>query len=69
MDLAQRFTGHPIDDIEQIWQSAHRQRFYRSGPVLLSALSGLDIALWDIKGKRLGVPIWNLLGGKGITDF
>ncbi len=63
-DLAERFVGHPCDDIEQIWQSGFRQRFYRAGPVLLSAMSGLDIALWDIKAKRFGVPIWNLLGGK-----
>lgn len=64
MDLAECFTGHPCDDIEQIWQSAFRQRFYRSGPVLMSALAGLDIALWDMKAKRFGVPIWSLLGGK-----
>jgi len=39
-------------------------RFYRGGPVLMSALSGLDIALWDIKGKKYGIPVWKLLGGK-----
>lgn len=64
MDLAECFTGHPCDDIEQIWQSAFRQRFYRSGPVLMSALAGLDIALWDMKAKRFEVPIWSLLGGR-----
>lgn len=63
-DLSERFIGHPCDDIEQVWQSGFRQRFYRSGPVLMSAMSGLDIALWDLKGKRHGVPVWNLLGGK-----
>jgi galactonate dehydratase len=63
-DLTERFLGHSCNDIERIWQSAHRQRFYRSGPVLLSALSGLDIALWDLKAKRFGVPLHQLLGGK-----
>ncbi|KAG1776386.1 enolase C-terminal domain-like protein [Suillus placidus] len=63
-DLAQRFLGWDADGIEDIWQTAYRARFYRGGPVLMSALSGLDIALWDIKGKKLGVPVWQLLGGK-----
>ncbi|KAN0084262.1 Enolase C-terminal domain-like protein [Tylopilus felleus] len=44
-------------------------RFYRGGPVLMSALSALDIALWDIKGKKLGVPIWQLLSGKVCDRF
>ncbi|KAF9233418.1 enolase C-terminal domain-like protein [Melanogaster broomeanus] len=63
-DLASRFLDWDADGIEDIWQAAYRARFYRGGPVLMSALSGLDIALWDIKGKKLGVPIWQLLGGK-----
>jgi galactonate dehydratase len=45
------------------WQAIYRHAFYRGGPVLTSALSGIDIALWDIKGKALGVPIYELLGG------
>ncbi|KAK0203737.1 enolase C-terminal domain-like protein [Desarmillaria ectypa] len=60
-DLQERFTGADADNIQDIWQTAYMMRFYRGGP---SALSGLDIALWDIKGKRLGVPVWQLLGGK-----
>src|SRR5262249_20162480 len=44
-------------------QAIYRHAFYRGGPVLTSALSGIDIALWDIKGKALGVPIYELLGG------
>ncbi|KAF8962553.1 enolase N-terminal domain-like protein [Flammula alnicola] len=60
----QRFVGTDADNIQDIWQTAFRGRFYRGGPVLMSALSGLDIALWDIKGKKLGVPIYQLLGGK-----
>ncbi|KAI0034675.1 enolase C-terminal domain-like protein [Vararia minispora EC-137] len=63
-ELRERFTGWDADAIENIWQHAYRARFYRGGPVLMSALSGLDIALWDIKGKKLGAPIWQLLGGK-----
>ncbi|EMD35609.1 hypothetical protein CERSUDRAFT_106906 [Gelatoporia subvermispora B] len=63
-DLAERFIGWDADGIQDIWQHAYRARFYRGGPVLMSALSGLDIALWDIKGKKLGVPVWQLLGGK-----
>ena len=45
------------------WQAIYRHAFYRGGPVLTSALSGIDMALWDIKGKALGVPIHELLGG------
>src|SRR5947209_7729124 len=45
------------------WQAIYRHAFYRGGPVLTSALSGIDMALWDIKGKALGVPIYELLGG------
>ena len=45
------------------WQSIYRHGFYRGGPVLCSSLSGIDMALWDIKGKALGVPVYELLGG------
>jgi galactonate dehydratase len=62
--LRDRFVGHDAEAIEDIWQIAHRMGFYRGGPVLMSALSGLDQALWDLKGKRLGVPVWQLLGGR-----
>src|SRR5258708_16716421 len=44
------------------WQAIYRHAFYRGGPVLTSALSGIDMALWDIKGKALGVPVYELLG-------
>ncbi len=62
--LRDRFIGHDASRIEDIWQIAYRGGFYRGGPVLMSALSGLDQALWDLKGKALGVPAWQLLGGK-----
>ncbi len=62
--LRDRFLGADAGQIEDIWQLAYRLGFYRGGPVLMSALSGLDQALWDIKGKSLNVPVWQLLGGK-----
>jgi galactonate dehydratase len=49
--------------IEHLWQAIYRQNFYRGGPILTSALSGLDQALWDILGKSLNVPVYQLLGG------
>ncbi len=55
--------GHPANKIEDFWHLVYRGGFYRGGPVLMSALSGIDQALWDIKGKALGVPIYELLGG------
>ena len=45
------------------WQAIYRHAFYRGGQLLTSALSGIDKALWDIKGKALGVPVYELLGG------
>ncbi|MEM7797734.1 MAG: galactonate dehydratase [Chloroflexota bacterium] len=62
--LKDRFIGQDPRQIEDIWQVAYRGGFYRGGPVLMSALSGLDQALWDMKARRLGVPIWELLGGQ-----
>ncbi|EGD94863.1 mandelate racemase/muconate lactonizing enzyme [Trichophyton tonsurans CBS 112818] len=62
--FSRQIQGYEADDIEHIWQTAWRQGFYRGGPVFMSALSGIDIALWDLKAKRLGVPIYQLLGGK-----
>ncbi|KAF1827054.1 galactonate dehydratase [Dissoconium aciculare CBS 342.82] len=59
-----RFVGLDADDIEHIWQLGYRGGFYRGGPVLMSALSGIDIALWDLKARRLHLPIYELLGGK-----
>ena len=62
--LRDRFVGHDARRIEDIWQIAYRGGFYRGGPVLMSALAGLEQALWDLKGKALGVPAWELLGGQ-----
>jgi galactonate dehydratase len=55
--------GKDPSPIEDIWQVLYRGGFYRGGPILTSALSGIEQALWDIKGKHLGVPIYELLGG------
>ncbi|HEY5106946.1 MAG TPA: galactonate dehydratase [Caulobacteraceae bacterium] len=62
--LCDRFIGADATRIEDIWQQGYRGGFYRGGAVLMSALSGLDQALWDLNGKALGVPVWRLLGGR-----
>lgn len=66
--LRDRFIGSDPERIEDVWQTAYRLGFYRGGPVLMSALSGLDQALWDLKGKALNVPVYQLLGGP-VRDF
>jgi galactonate dehydratase len=57
-------VGKDPRDVVHHWQALYRHAFYRGGPVLTSVLSGVDQALWDIKGKALGVPVWQLLGGR-----
>ena len=62
--MRDRFIGHDPARIEDIWQVAYRGGFYRGGPVLMSALAGFEQALWDLKGKALGLPVWEMLGGR-----
>ncbi|KAF4545111.1 Mandelate racemase muconate lactonizing enzyme family protein [Lasiodiplodia theobromae] len=63
-EMIVRLIGMDASNIEHIWQKFWRHSFYRGGPVFMSALSGIDIALWDLKGRKLKVPVWELLGGK-----
>ncbi|WP_254546829.1 galactonate dehydratase [Halomarina pelagica] len=60
----QRLRGADAARIEDHWQTMYRGGFYRGGPVLMSAISGIDQALWDLKGKRAGLPVHELLGGR-----
>lgn len=62
-ELGRWLIGQDPRRIEHIWQHLHRGGFYRGGPVLCSAISGIDMALWDILGKHLNVPVYQLLGG------
>jgi L-alanine-DL-glutamate epimerase-like enolase superfamily enzyme len=56
--------GRDPFDIEDIWQYLYRGAYWRRGPVTMSAIAAVDMALWDIKGKALNTPVYNLLGGR-----
>src|ERR1700683_3815248 len=56
--------GRDAHQIEDIWQFLYRGAYWRRGPVTMSAIAAVDVALWDIKGKALNTPVYNLLGGK-----
>ena len=62
-EMSDFLIGKDPRHIEDIFQVLYRGGFYRGGPVLSSAISGIEQALWDIKGKALGVPVYDLLGG------
>ena len=63
-ELERTFVGRDPHHIEALWHEGYRSTYFRGGPVFMSALSAVEMALWDIKGKALGVPVYQLLGGK-----
>ena len=63
-DLERDMIGKDPRDIEEIWHANYRDAYWRGGPVLMSAISAIDIALWHLLGKPRSVPVWRLLGGK-----
>jgi len=62
-ELEKYLIGKDPRQVMHHWQAIYRHAFYRGGIILTSALSAVDIAMWDIKGKALGVPVYELLGG------
>jgi galactonate dehydratase len=62
-ELSQYLIGKDPSTINDHWQTMYRGGFYRGGPILMSAIAGIDQALWDIKGKVMGQPVYELLGG------
>jgi galactonate dehydratase len=62
-ELGEYLIGQDPRRIEHHWQAMYRHAFYRGGPILTSALSGVEQAMWDILGQSLGVPVYQLLGG------
>ena len=63
-ELERYLVGKDPNNIEAFWHTAYRDAYWRGGVVLMSALAGVEMALWDIKGKALGVPVYQLFGGK-----
>ena len=67
-DFRDFVIGKDPMQVEHHWQSMYVHSFYRAGPVMGSAISGIDQALWDLRGKALGVPVYQLLGGPNNKD-
>ena len=62
-DMAEYLVGKDPLNIEDHWQAMYRSSYSRSMPVLVGALSGIEMAMWDVFGKMVGLPVWKLLGG------
>lgn len=62
-EMKEYIIGKSANNIEDIWQVLYRGGFYRGGPILTSAISGIEQALWDIKGKYYNMPVYDMLGG------
>ncbi len=65
--IAPLLIGRDPEQIEDTWQYLYRGPYWRGGPIQMTALAGVDLALWDIKGKRAGMPVYQLLGGRTRT--
>src|SRR5436305_13755933 len=62
--LSHLIIGRDPQRIEDTWHLIYRQGYWRGGPIFMAALAAIDMALWDIKGKQAGLPVYQLLGGK-----
>lgn len=65
--MRELIIGHDEDRIGDIWQMLYHWGYWRNGPIFKSAIGAIDVALWDIKGKKAGMPIYQLIGGRART--
>lgn len=67
-DMKRMVVGRNPLEIEKMWFEVYRDSYWKGGPVMMSALSGIEIAMWDITGKFYNQPVYNLMGGKMRDD-